>query len=132
MRRLSVALVACLALALPLVATAPVAQARGRLVAKLFATTHTPKANKKWPIKITAKNSASGKKACGSVRYAFLFNGKVVGRRNPGVGRTFCGTFSDPAIIFPKRAAGINLTFRAVVDSRIGQANLDYGVKVRG
>jgi hypothetical protein len=127
-RRLFVAVVACSVVAVG--ATAPVAQAKGRLVAKLFATTHSPKADKKWPIKITAKNSASGKGVCGSVRYAFLFNGKVVGRRSPGVGSKFCGNFSDPAIIFPKRAAGIGLTFRAVVDSKIGQANLDYAIKV--
>ena len=36
---------------------------------------------------------------------------------------------SDPAVIFPKRAVGIALTFRAVVDSKVGQANLDYAVK---
>jgi hypothetical protein len=128
-RRLFVVIVALLVLAVA--ATPPVAQAKGRLVAKLFATTHSPKADKKWPIKITAKNSSSGKRACGSVRYAFLFSGKVVGRRNPGVSRNFCGTFKDPAIIFPKRAVGINLTFRAVVNSKIGQANLDYAVKVK-
>jgi hypothetical protein len=129
-RRLFVAIVALLVLAVAV--TPPVAQAKGRLVAKLFATTHTPKADKKWPIRITAKNSSSGKRVCGKVRYAFLFNGKVVGRRNPGVGRSFCGTFSDPAVIWPKRAVGINLTFRAVVDSKIGQKNLDYAVKVKG
>jgi hypothetical protein len=109
----------------------PAAAANASLSATLFATTHTPKAGHKWPIKIKAKDSRTGKRACGTVRYAFLFNGKVVGRRNPGVGRRFCGTFSDPAIIFPKRAIGIPLTFRAVVSAKSGQANLDYAVKVR-
>jgi hypothetical protein len=123
MRRVTLVLMAALAL----VAIAP-AVAEARLVARLFATTHHPKVNKKWPIRITARDGH--KKVCGKVRYAFLFNGKVVGRRNPGVGRDFCGTFKDPAIIWPKRAVGIPLTFRAVVDTKIGQANLDYAVKV--
>jgi hypothetical protein len=125
-RRLCLVIVVALAVVL-----VPAAAAQAKLSAKLFATTHSPKANKKWPIKITAKDSRTGKRACGTVRYAFLFNGKVVGRRNPGVGGKFCGTFSDPAIIWPKRSVGINLTFRAVVDSKVGQANLDYAVKVR-
>lgn len=113
--------------ALALVAIAP-SIAEARLVAKLYATTHHPKANKKWPIRITARNGR--KKVCGKVRYAFLFKGKVVGRRNPGVGRNFCGTFRDPAVVWPKRAVGIPLTFRAVVDTKIGQANLNYAVRV--
>ena len=107
-------------------AIAPVAQAR--LSVSLHATTHNPKVGKKWPITITAFNGRT--RVCGHVRYAFLFNGRVVGRRNAGVGGSFCGRFTDPAIIWPRRAIGIPLTFRAVVDTRLGQRNLDYAVKV--
>lgn len=108
-------------------AIVPVAEAR--LAVTMHAGTHHPKAGKKWPITITARNGS--KRVCGSVRYAFLFRGRVVGRRNPGVGRRFCGHFKDPAIIWPKRAIGIPLMFRAVVDTSLGQRSLDYSVKVR-
>lgn len=107
-------------------AIAPVAEAR--LSVTMHATTHSPKVGKKWPITITAFNGRH--RVCGNVRYAFLFNGRVVGRRNAGVGSSFCGRFKDPAIVWPKRAIGIPLTFRAVVDTRLGQRNLDYAVKV--
>ena len=110
-----------------LAATAPVAQAK--LSVTLHATTHNPTAGKKWPITITAQDG--NKKVCGHVRYAFLFKGKVVSHQNAGVGGNFCGTFKDPAIIWPKRAIGIPLTFRAIVDMKSGQRNLDYAVKVR-
>ena len=84
-------------------AIVPVAEAR--LSVTMRAGTHHPKAGTKWPITITA--------------------------RNPGVGRRFCGRFEDPAIIWPKRAIGIPLTFRAIVATRLGQRNLNYSVKVR-
>jgi hypothetical protein len=103
--------------------------AEARLSVTMHAGTHHPKAGKKWPITITARNGH--KRVCGSVRYAFLFRGRVVGRRNPGVGSHFCGHFKDPAVIWPKRSIGIPLTFRAVVDTKSGQRNLDYSVKVQ-
>jgi hypothetical protein len=110
-----------------MLAIVPVAEAR--LSVTMHAGTHHPKAGKKWPITITARNGS--KRMCGNVRYAFLFHGRAVGHRNPGVGGRFCGHFKDPAVIWPKRAIGIPLTFRAVVDTRLGQRNLDYSVKVR-
>jgi hypothetical protein len=126
MRTSVIALAAALVAAAAL-AVAPVAQAR--LSARLYATTHHPKAGKNWPIRITAHNGR--KRVCGKVRYAFLFRGRVVGRRHPGVGSRFCGTFRDPRVVWPRRAVGIPLTFRAVVDTRVGKANLDYSVRVR-
>jgi hypothetical protein len=124
MRRLLVILTLAAAATLAIV---PVAEAR--LSVTMHAGTHHPKAGKKWPITITARNGR--KRVCGNVRYAFLFHGRAVGHRNPGVGSRFCGHFSDPAIIWPKRAIGIPLTFRAVVDTKLGQRHLDYSVKVR-
>jgi hypothetical protein len=123
MRRFTLVLMAALAL----VAIAP-SVAQARLVAHLYTPGHHPKANKKWPVRITARDGHKG--VCGKVRYAFLFKGKVVARRNPGVGRDFCGTFKDPNFIWPTRSVGIPLTLRCVVDTKIGQANLDYAVKV--
>jgi len=124
MRRLLLILALAAAATLAMV---PVVEAR--LSVTMRAGTHHPKAGKKWPITITARNGS--KRVCGTVRYAFLFRGRVVGRRNPGVGRRFCGRFEDPAIIWPKRAIGIPLTFRAIVATRLGQRNLNYSVRVR-
>jgi hypothetical protein len=124
MRRLLLILALAAAATLAIV---PVAEAR--LSVTMHAGTHHPKAGKKWPITITARNGSE--RVCGNVRYAFLFHGRAVGHRNPGVGGRFCGHFKDPAVIWPKRAIGIPLTFRAVVDTRLGQRNLDYSVKVR-
>ena len=123
MRRFLLILTIALAATLAIV---PVAEAR--LSVTMHAGTHHPKAGKKWPITITARNGT--RRVCGSVRYAFLFRGRTVGRRNPGVGRRFCGHVKDPAIIWPRRAIGIPLTFRAVVDTRLGRRNLDYSVRV--
>jgi hypothetical protein len=109
MRRLLLILAIGAAATLALV---PVAEAR--LSVTMHAGTHHPKASKKWPITITARNGS--RRVCGNV---------------PGVGRHFCGHFKDPAIIWPKRSIGIPLTFRAVVDTRLGQRNLNYSVKVR-
>ena len=108
-------------------ALAPIAQAKVSVT--LHATTHNPTAGKKWPITITAKDG--NKKVCGHVRYAFLFKGKVVSHQNAGVGGNFCGTFKDPDIIWPKRAVGIPLTFRAVVDMKSGQRTRAAGGQVR-
>ncbi|MFL5902726.1 MAG: hypothetical protein ACJ76Q_02785 [Solirubrobacteraceae bacterium] len=124
MRRLLLILALAAAATLAIV---PVAEAR--LSVTMDAGTHHPEAGKKWPITITARNGS--KRVCGNVRYAFLFHGRAVGHRNPGVGGRFCGHFKDPAIIWPKRSIGIPLTFRAVVDTRLGQRNLNYSVKVR-
>jgi hypothetical protein len=110
-----------------ILAIAPAAQAA--LSVTMHATTHNPKAGAKWPITISAHNGK--KKVCGHVRYVFLFNGKAVGHRNAGVGGNFCGHFKDPDIVWPKKAVGIPLTFRAVVDTKLGQRNLDYAVKVK-
>ena len=124
MRRLLLILTIAVAATLAIV---PVAEAR--LSVTMHAGTHHPKAGKKWPITITARNGS--RRVCGKVRYAFLFRGRAVGHRNPGVGSRFCGHFKDPAIIWPRRAIGIPLTFRAVVDTRLGQRNLDYSVRVQ-
>jgi hypothetical protein len=107
-------------------AIAPVAQ--GRLAVTMHTSGHHPKVGKRWAITISAFNGR--KRVCGHVRYAFLFHGRAVAHRNAGVGGNFCGHFKDPNILWPKRAIGIPLTFRAVVDTKLGQRNLDYGVQV--
>jgi hypothetical protein len=105
------------------------ARASGKLVAHLSAPTHHPKAGEPWPIRITAHDN-HGHEVHGSVRYAYLYQGEVVLRQDPKGDKTFTGTFHDRHLAWSKRAIGLELTFRAVVDTKLGQASLDYTVKV--
>jgi hypothetical protein len=140
--RIVVPLVALLALLVP----ASAADAAS-FVAHLKAPTHSPKAGKRWPIKVTA-TTRSGKGVRASAYYQFVYNGSVVRKTYPTPSarpgrcpghrgcRTspypFRGSFRDPSIVWPKRAVGFPLTFRVVVDAgRRGTKKLDYRVRVK-
>jgi hypothetical protein len=99
------------------------------LVARLYAPTHHPAASTRWPIRITARDS-DGHRVRGTVRYAYLYHGEVVLRQDPRGDRRFAGDFRDPHLMWSKRTIGLRLTFRAIVDTKLGQANLDYVVSV--
>ena len=101
----------------------------GGLVARLDVNDHTPKAGEKWPIHITA-HDARGHRVHASVRYAYLYGGEVVKRVDPHGPKGFVGEWRDHHFEWSKTTIGLELTFRAVVDSHLGQANLDYAVKV--
>ena len=60
------------------------------------------------------------------MRYAFLYQGEVVLRLNPKVDKQFVGDFRDRHLAWSKRTIGLDLVFRAIVDTKLGQANLDY------
>jgi hypothetical protein len=105
------------------------APASGTLVARLSAPTHTPKAGVRWPIRITIRDMR-GHRVRGIVRYAYLYQGHVVMRQAPRVKNTFLGDFRDDRLAWSKRTIGLVLTFRAIVDTKLGQANLNYSVKV--
>jgi hypothetical protein len=126
MSRVSRTLLAGVILALLL---ASPAAAAGKLVAHLSATTHTPKAGAPWPIHIMLRDD-KGHDVRGTVRYAYLYQGEVVLRQDPKGKNSFVGDFRDHHLTWPKRSIGLELTFRAVVDTKLGQANLDYMVKV--
>jgi hypothetical protein len=133
MRRLPIAtLVAALALAIPFAGphgdVSDAAAASG-LVAHLYVHSHHPKAGAKWPIRITA-HDAHGHRARARVRYALIYGGQVVKRIDPHNGH-FLGEFIDAHYAWPKTTIDLDLTFRAIVDSHLGQANLDYAVKVQ-
>ena len=131
-RRLHVPVIVGLVLAVLVASPAPAAREatpQSKLIAHLFATTHTPKAGERWPIRITARDT-SGHAVRGSVRYAFLYQGEVVLRLNPKVDKKFVGDFRDRHLAWSKRTIGLDLVFRAIVDTKLGQANLDYEVKV--
>ena len=131
-RRLQVMVIVGLVLAVLVASPAPAARGdtpQSKLVAHLFATTHAPKAGVRWPIRITARDT-DGHAVRGTVRYAFLYQGEVVLRQNPKVDKKFVGDFRDRHLAWSKRTIGLQLTFRAIVDTKLGQANLDYAVKV--
>ena len=107
---------------------APPAAAK-QFVTRLYAPTHYPAAGARWPIRITARD-AEGHRVRGTVRYAYLYHGEVVLRQNPKGDRHFAGDFRDRHLMWSKRTIGLRLTFRAIVDTKLGQANLDYGVTV--
>jgi hypothetical protein len=105
------------------------AAASDHLVAHLSAPTHHPTAGERWPIRITAHDQ-DGHRVHAKVRYAYLYKGEVVSRTDPKGDDHFVGEFEDHHLAWSKRTIGLELTFRAIVDSHIGQANLDYHVKV--
>ena len=131
-RRLLALVLVGLVLAVLGASPAPAARAEpsaSRLVAHLFAPTHHPKAGVRWPIRITV-HDANGHRVRGAVRYAFLYRGRVVMRQDPKGDKRFVGEFRDRHLAWSKRSIGLELTFRAVVDTKLGQANLDYRVRV--
>jgi hypothetical protein len=101
----------------------------GGLVARLYVGTHEPRAGHKWPIRITA-HDAHGHKVHATVRYAYIYAGEVVKHIDPHGSNHFFGEWNDHHFEWSATTIGLDLTFRAVVDSRLGQANLDYAVKV--
>ena len=119
-----------LAVVLSLLAAAPASATSWRV--KLTAPGHTPKARKRWPVKIVAK-TAGGKPVSGTVQYLFIFNGTVVGTRSClDHGNTPChfrGTYRD-VLHYPARAIGQSFTLRFVIKSRFGTKNIDYPITV--
>jgi hypothetical protein len=103
--------------------------AANRLVAHLHAPTHNPKAGEPWPIMITAHDT-DGHRVRGTVRYAYLYRGEVVKHFHPKMEAHFVGEFHDRHLAWHGSQIGLELTFRAIVDTHLGQANLDYTVKV--
>lgn len=101
---------------------------RAPFAAKLSAPGgHHPKANKKWPITVTAR-TWSHRPLSGRISYEFLFGGRVVSRQSNYAFRH--GRFHD-TIVWPARSVGIRLTFRVVVRTKVGTVRLPYAVVVR-
>jgi hypothetical protein len=99
---------------------------RGTLVARLEADGHRPRAERRWPIRITAR-TRTGRPVQAVVRYQYFVDGELVACRSRFA---FYGRFQDD-IVWPRSAVGISLTFRAVVTSAGSRRNLDYRVRVR-
>jgi hypothetical protein len=96
----------------------------GEVSATMHVAGHHPRVNRSWPLSFVV--TAAGAPARASVSYEYLFGGQVVARRSH---YTFKGHFSD-TFLWPGRAVGYPLTFRAVVVSGKATVNLDYAVQV--
>ena len=120
---LTLALAGALALAAPAGAAAPAAPFK----ATMKAPGHHPKANKKWPVTVTARRpDGTGLKA--TLRYVFLYKGRVVSRQS---NYHFTGRFTDKTFVWPSRAIGIPLTLRVEIITKLGTIAIDYAVRVR-
>jgi hypothetical protein len=115
-----IALSGLVALSLPATALA------GGFTAHLAAVNHTPIANTKWRLTVTATRGSQ--KLSGKVSYRYLYYGVVVGH---GVGGKFRNGVWHDAIIWPTRAVGHPLTFQAVVTTRYGTDYRNWWVIVR-
>jgi hypothetical protein len=114
---------AILVAAVPSVAATVTSSSHG-VKATMQVTTHTPRANKAWPIHFTV--TKAGKSVKATVTYEWLFGGQVVHRENP---HSFNGHLSE-TFQWPVAAVGQPLTFRAVVAVGKATMNLEYAVKV--
>jgi len=88
---------------------------------------HHPKANRKWPVTVTAK-TLEGEPLKGRLRYVFLYRGRVVSRQS---NYKFTGRFTDRNFEWPSRAIGIPLTLRCQITTSLGIRFLDYAIRVR-
>ena len=100
---------------------------RGAVQTTLKTPGHHPKANKKWPVTVTARlPDGTGLKA--TLRYVFLYKGRVVSRQS---NYHFTGRYTDRTFVWPSRAVGIPLTLRCQITTKLGTVAIDYAVRVR-
>lgn len=104
--------------------------------ARMSVPTHTPKANRNWPVRIVVR-TAGGRALSGTVIYHFFFGGQLVStqscrpnQRHPTPCRFSRGVYRD-VVRWPSRSIGYRLTFQATVRTRLGTRNLNYWVQVR-
>ncbi|MFZ0091368.1 MAG: hypothetical protein WAL63_17800 [Solirubrobacteraceae bacterium] len=104
----------------------PASASAAAFSAHLKAPNHTPTANRKWPITVTATRGNA--ELSGNVKYQFLFQGQSVASRP---GHTFThGVFRD-TLVFPGASIGHTLTLRVIVSTRYGTADLNWAVTTR-
>jgi hypothetical protein len=128
-------------LATVVLAAWPATAGAAGFVAQLKAPNHNPMAGKLWYITVSAR-TASGRPLRATAYYEYYYNGQKVATRNPSPSDprdesggprpyAFKGSYRD-GILWPKRSAGIPLTFRVVVKVQgLGTRNLNWKVVVR-
>jgi hypothetical protein len=109
---------------------ATVSGSNGPLTVSMHAGTHHPKAGRNWWITVTARQN--GRTVRARAAYQFLYNGTQVGPlQYPKFNHhfTFVGSFTDN-LVFPARAVGYPLTFRAIISTGRYAVYLPYSVQV--
>jgi hypothetical protein len=114
------------AVSVALAVAIPSAASAAAFTAHLKAPNHTPIANKKWPITVTATKGRT--KLSGSVSYRFLFDGQVVGSRP---GRSFKNGVCHDTLLFPGEAEGHAITLQVVVKTRYGTDYINWAVTTK-
>ncbi len=137
-RHLTIALLTAAALAvLAAPASAGTVSSRsGPLSATLHAGTHHPRANRKWPVRVTA--TWNGRSVRAGAYYQFLYNGQQVSKQavcGTGIagcnnwGFKFTGSYRD-TLVFPNRAVGFPLVVRVVVSAYGRTVYVPYSIQV--
>jgi hypothetical protein len=114
------------AVSVALAVAIPSAASAAAFTAHLEAPNHTPIANKKWWITVTATKGRT--KLSGSVSYRFLFDGQVVGSKP---GRSFKDGVCKDWLLFPGDAEGHAITLQVVVKTRYGTDYIDWAVTTK-
>ncbi len=125
-RRIIGSTLAVTALALGVATPAPASAATAFKVT-VRAPGHHPKANRRWPVTVTAR-TPGGRALKGTLRYVFLYKGRVVSRQSS---YHFTGSYTDRTFVWPSRAIGIPLTLRCQITTTLGTVSVDYAVRVR-
>jgi hypothetical protein len=105
----------------------PVKRTSGPLSASMVPSTHHPKVNAKWPLKVTA--TLHGKPAHASAVYEFLFGGSVVSTQYVRGNKhfAFTGHFSDD-LVFPPASEGEPLTLSVVIAADGHKVSLEWAI----
>jgi hypothetical protein len=103
--------------------------ASGPLKASIVPSTHQPKVDASWPLKVSA--TLAGKPAHANAIYEFLFGGSVVSTQYPRSNKhsalAFTGSFAD-TLVFPAESEGEPLTLRVVVSDSGHTVSLDWSI----
>ena len=105
----------------------PVKDTSGPLSASMVPSTHHPKVNAKWPLKVTA--TLHGKPAHATAVYEFLFGGSVVSTQYVHSNKhfSFTGHFSDD-LVFPPASEGEPLTLSVVIAADGHKVSLEWTI----
>ena len=114
----------------PTVSTTP---QPAKLIVKITAPTHHPKANAKWPVTVTATNG-TGQFVHATLTMRILFNGNPVGKVDNGRVYRFFGTWREKPgqeITWPKESRGQTLEFEAIVKAQHKTVKKTFAVTAR-
>ena len=104
-----------------------------KLVVKITAPTHHPRANAKWPVTIMATNG-TGQSVHATLTMRILFNGNPVGKVDNGRVYRFFGTWREKPgqeITWPKESSGQPLEFEAIVKAQHRTVKKTYAITVQ-